>query len=151
MFLSRTSRIVFIVTLAAGVSRDPLYAQGQPSPQITVDPATGLADGQTVAVSGTGFQADQDVALVECGAEVTTPPFIGATCTYYTVSVRTDAEGNFGPVNFTVTTAITGARWAKGHYIPASHTCAATEDCYVHAFSLSRGLRSANRHLGFAE
>jgi len=151
MRLSRAGVVVLSITVVAGVSGDSLRAQGKPDPQVTVDPNTDLTDGGTVNVSGTGFQSDQDVGLIECGAEVTTPPFIGATCSFYSVTVRTDADGNFGPVAFTVSTTVTGTRWSKGHSIPSSHTCEPTGDCYVHAFSLSKGLRSANQHLGFAE
>jgi opacity protein-like surface antigen len=139
--------VVAVFTL--GLAQSGAHAQGAPSPQVTVVPDTALVDGQTVMVSGTGFQSDQGVQIVECGAEMTEPPFIGATCSYYSVGTQTDADGNFGPVSFTVTTSITGSRWVKGHYIPANHDCAPTGDCYVHVYSTSRGLRSANHGLAF--
>ncbi len=146
-------RFAFIAVVGllvtGGLAQTGVYGQGRPNPQITVVPDTGLVDGQTVAVSGSGFLPDQNIQIIECGAEVTTPPFIGATCTDYLVGVKIDADGNFGPVNFTVTTSITGSRWEKGHYIPATHQCEATGDCYIHAYATTRAARSANAHLGF--
>jgi len=137
--------------MVGGLTQTRAYGQGKPNPQLTVVPDTGLVDGQAVAVSGTGFQPDQNIQIVECGAEVTTPPFIGATCGDYSVGMKTDADGNFGPVNFTVTTSITGSRWVKGHYIPATHECEPTADCYVHAYATTRAARSANGDLSFGE
>jgi hypothetical protein len=141
--------LAVVAVFALALAQSGAHAQGPLSPQVTVVPDTALVDGQTVTVSGTGFRPDQGVQIVECGAEMTEPPFIGATCSYYSVGIQTDADGNFGPVSFTVTTSITGSRWVKGHYIPANHDCAPTGDCYVHVFSTSRGLRSANHGLAF--
>lgn len=135
--------------MVVALTQTGAYGQGQPNPQITVVPDTGLVDGQTVAVSGTGFQPDQGIQMIECGAEVTTPPFIGATCSSYSVGLQADGDGNFGPVNFTVTTSITGSRWVHGHYVAAAHDCAPTADCYVHAYTTTRALRSANQGLSF--
>ena len=39
-----------------------------PPPSITVAPSTGLGDGQTVTVSGTGFVPDGPVGIIECGS-----------------------------------------------------------------------------------
>jgi Neocarzinostatin family len=135
--------------VVGGLTQPGAQSAGRPNPQVTVDPDTALADGQTVVVTGTGFQPDQNIQIIECGAEVTTPPFIGATCGDYLVGLKVDGDGNFGPVNFTVTTSITGSRWEKGHYIPATHDCAPTADCYLHAYSTTRAARSANGHISF--
>jgi neocarzinostatin family protein len=35
-------------------------------PALTVDPSTGLADGQTVTVTGTGFSANAEIGMAEC-------------------------------------------------------------------------------------
>ena len=152
------SFIRYVATLAViglltvgGLGRAPAYGQGRPNPQIAVIPDSDLADGQSVEVWGTGFQSNQEIALIECGAEVTEPPFRGAICGDYAVAAHADDDGNFGPVSFTVTTSITGSRWEKGKYIPAAHDCASTSDCYIHAYALTRALLSANGHLNFIE
>jgi len=151
-FRSRRFAVLAVASLATlGLVQSGAYGQGQPQPHIVVLPAAGLVNGQTVSVSGSGFQPNQGVALAQCGAEMMEPPFIGAVCTYntYSVVVQADADGNFGPVNFTVTTFVSGVKWVKGHYEPASHTCAPSGDCYVHAYSTTRAPRSANQHLAF--
>jgi hypothetical protein len=155
MIMPRTRSAIrrFVLLAAVGLLMGGLTQTGaygaEPNPQITVEPNTGLVAGQAVVVSGTGFQPYQKIQIIECGAAVTTPPFIGATCSDYSVGLQTDADGSFAPVSFTVTTSITGSRWVKGHYIPATHDCEPTADCYVHAYSTTRGLRSANGDLSF--
>ncbi len=153
--LSITRRFAFLaiagLLMVGGVTQARVAGAAPPNPQITVDPSTGLVDGQTVQVSGTGFQPDQQIQIIECGAEVTTPPFIGATCTDYSVGVQADADGSFAPVSFTVRTTIAGSKWVKGHYVPATHDCYPTSDCYVHAYTTTRAARAANQDISFAE
>jgi hypothetical protein len=56
-----------VVTLAfAGIGVFPGTGQAQ-SPTLTVNPQTGLSDGQTVTVTGTDVGAFPVVAVVECG------------------------------------------------------------------------------------
>lgn len=137
------------ILMVVGVTQGQAYGMGRPNPQITVDPNTGLVDGQTVMVSGTGFLPDQQVNIVECGAPNTEPPFIGATCTDYSVGVQIGPDGSFAPVGFTVATLIQGTKWVKGHYVPATHDCLQTSDCYVHAYAITRAFISANQDLSF--
>jgi Neocarzinostatin family len=129
----------------------PAGAAGKPNPEVTVTPNTGLVDGQMVVVSGTGFQ-EQLINLIECGgADLDAHPVIGPVCSDYAVTVRSDAEGNFEPVDFTVATIIVGTRYFHGnHLVAATHDCEPVDDCYIKAYSLTGGVRSATGSLSFA-
>jgi hypothetical protein len=62
----RLLRALLVVTLAfAGIGVFAGTAQAQPT--ITVNPNTGLSDGQVVTVTGTDVGAFPQVAVVECG------------------------------------------------------------------------------------
>jgi hypothetical protein len=61
-------------------------------PTLTVDPATGLVDGQSVSVTGSGFTPFSGVAMVECEAGATGP----AQCDLSSeLEVGTDGSGSF--------------------------------------------------------
>lgn len=124
---------------------------GRPNPQIVVTPNTGLVDGQVVSVSGSGYQ-EQAIAIIECGgADLNHRPVIGPVCSDYVVTVQSDADGNFPPVDFTVATTIVGTRYVHGNHLEsATHDCAPVDDCYIKAYSLTRGVRSGEQGLSFA-
>ena len=88
------------VAIADGPENFPF---GEP-PFVTVSPSDNLVDGQIVAVSGTEFPPSSVVVLTQCAAE---PPFpslpTNIVCsTLVGPEIRTDASGNFGPVNVPV-------------------------------------------------
>jgi len=119
---------------------------------ITVTPATGLADGQTVQVSGSEFLRNLELRIIECGPSQALPPtggMIGAICSDYSVAVTTDANGNFAAQDFTVSTLIQGSRWVHGHYVPVTYDCLANNDCHIHVFAPVRGIAGANQDLTF--
>lgn len=80
-------------------------ATGPAGPTVTVTPATGVKNGDTVSVSGTGFPASTAVNALECGADATTI----SDCDTSTVkSGTTDASGAFTGVMVTVHTGAVG-------------------------------------------
>jgi LPXTG-motif cell wall-anchored protein len=75
----------------------------QVAPTLVVTPATGLADGQTVEVGGSGFGAGSQVALGECRAGATSD----ADCSVAGALVATaDSSGAF-TAQFTVSRVLT--------------------------------------------
>ena len=63
-----------------------------PAPSVTVSPGTGLVDGQQVTVSGSGYNGDASVGLVQCPAGATSQDLCdGRTAT----SFSADAHGRF--------------------------------------------------------
>ncbi len=134
----------------------PLGAYGAepafPWGQITVTPSTGLADGQTVQVSGTDFLKNTELRIIECGPSQGIPPtggFVGAICTNYSVAVTTDADGSFAAQGFTVSAVIEGARWSHGHNVPATYDCTVANDCHIHVFAAVTGTGAANQDISF--
>ena len=137
------------LVLAGGVTA--AYA-GQPSPNITVSPDAGLADGQVVQVAATGFQAHQQVNVSECGG------FDAAgnhpVCTYstYYVDAETDSSGAVAPLSFTVKRAFSGTKYVQGaaNPVPASYDCAPANDCVIRVVSTTKGFRRADHPITFA-
>lgn len=120
---------------------------------ISVTPNTGLANGQTVQVSGSAFQKNLELRIIECGPTQPLPPqggFVEAICTDYSVAVTTDANGNFSAQDFTVSTVIQGSRREHGHSVPTTYDCLARNDCHIHVFAPIRGVASANQDLSFS-
>ncbi|MGZ4675216.1 MAG: neocarzinostatin apoprotein domain-containing protein [Acidimicrobiia bacterium] len=76
-----------------------------PPPPIAVSPTTGLTDGATVHVRGTGFPAHDLVAVILCTADATSPTAGCDLTTPFTFG-STDAAGTFGQ-DVTVHTTIT--------------------------------------------
>ncbi len=74
-------------------------------PVVTATPSTGLTDGQSITISGTGFTPDVQVAAAECGAGT-----VGTqSCDIGNVVYgQTDASGN-ASVTLTVHAALTTA------------------------------------------
>jgi hypothetical protein len=117
---------------------------------ITVAPSDELAPVQTVAVSGARFVSSKDIQIIQCSALLGTgargPQDV--VCTAATLTTA-DASGSFGPVSFDVARTFTGTTGGRDPQ-PATHTCAASEDCVVYAISVSTKLRFAFHHLSFA-
>lgn len=89
-------------------------------PAVTVTPATGVKDGDTVSVSGTGFPASQPtVYALECGG---TGGQADCDISTLNASGSTDASGSFGPISIKVHTGAVGDK-----------TCNAGDTCYIAA------------------
>jgi hypothetical protein len=121
---------------------------------ISVTPNTGLTDGQAVQISGSEFQKNGALRIVECGPSQQ-PPIKGggvsATCTNYSVDVTTDNNGTFPPQSFTVSTFIQGFTREHGHNVPATHDCLPANDCHIHVYAPVNGDASANQDISFSQ
>jgi hypothetical protein len=99
-----------------------------PEPTVSVSPATGLSDGQTVTVTGRGYSATASVGILQCPTDATAPD----QCDGRTAdSFSTDAAGRFTR-RLDVRRAITDA-----HDVVTD--CAVPDACavisvYVHGF-----------------
>jgi hypothetical protein len=145
----RSSVALAAIGLLFTVSANASHADST-DPQITVAPSSGLADGDMVQVSGTGFQ-QQDIKVIECGGgDVNAHPAVGKVCTTYSVTVSSDAAGNFGPVAFRVASEIDGSQYTDGHHkVPATYDCTVANDCLIRAYALTRANWSAEQQITF--
>lgn len=82
---------------------------------LVVSPSTGLADGQSVTVSGSGLSASSTGAIVECSTATLQPTVavlgnkIPVSCTNPLAAIRTtDGSGNLSSSSFTVHTGVVG-------------------------------------------
>jgi Neocarzinostatin family len=89
-----------VVGVASAAHRSP-----RTGPTVMVAPDTGLTNGQTVMVSGSGFNASESVYVLQCMAN----PTGQADCNVGgVVPATTDASGNLPSTSFTVTTGVYG-------------------------------------------
>jgi hypothetical protein len=98
--------VATIATVAIGIGVAPVVAHAAAAPAIVVTPRTGLASGQTLHVTGSGFAAKQDVAGVECLRGAKDP----SACDLGNVAfVTSDANGGFTTTFVAHRTLLTGA------------------------------------------
>lgn len=87
-------RVVAVAAMAAATAGAamPAAAGAATAPQLVVEPSTGLLDDQHVTVTGSGFPAGVQVAVVQCDASDTTD----AGCDFVTAKDGiTDEDGTF--------------------------------------------------------
>jgi hypothetical protein len=85
------------------------FAAAPAGPTVTVTPATGVKDGDTVTLSGTGFAASTGLFAVECAGSGSGPPPAQADCDLGTLTTSTtDATGAFSGVKIVVHTGAVG-------------------------------------------
>ena len=81
-----------LLSAAAGLTAVAALSACTPVPTVSVSPATGLVDGQTVTVTGSGYGASASVGILQCPADATAPDLCdGRTAD----SFSTDASGGF--------------------------------------------------------
>jgi hypothetical protein len=97
--------------------------------QLTVSPTTGIADGQNLTVTGTGFPAGTAVFVVECAKSVTTHSCDIADAQKATV----DSKGNVA-ASLPARRTFTGADPATGAPTGAVD-CATAPGCVITAAS----------------
>ena len=92
---------------AASADSPENFPLGGP-PFVTVSPSSNLTDGQMVAVSGTGFPASSVIVLSQCAVAPPIPesPQQVVCSTIVGPEIRTDASGNFGPINIPVSEVV---------------------------------------------
>jgi hypothetical protein len=107
-------------------------AAAQEEPSISVAPSTGLADGQTVTVSGGPFPALVGAVVAQCAEPVDqTVESVVSRC-QFSFEARFDAEGNLVPASLTVHEIITSV----GGPLPGGSTTfdCTVDDCSVGVF-----------------
>jgi hypothetical protein len=111
-------------------------------PTLTVNPSSGLVDGQTVSVTGSGFSPYSGVAMVECQADATGP----AQCDLSSVlEVGTDGSGSFA-ATYTVSRIIEIANLENGN--EKARNCGAV-GCILGAADINNYSVAASSPLGF--
>lgn len=102
-----------LVLSGAGVLT--LAAEAGASGTLLVSPSTGLTDGQSVTVSGTGFTAGSTGAVIECSNATPQPTVtvlgnaVPVSCTNPLSGIHTTAgDGSLASTSFTVHTGVVG-------------------------------------------
>lgn len=148
--LKRSASVAALsLLLASGVTA--AYAS-PPSPQVTVTPDAGLADGQVVQVAATGFQSHQQVNVSECGGFDSNGNHPVCTYSTYFVNAESDASGNVAPLSFTVKRSFNGTRYVQNaaNPVPASYDCLPANDCIIRVVAINKGQRRADHSITFA-
>ncbi len=106
--LSGSDRGVAPITFAVSTTTTTAPA----GPAITVTPSTGLTNGESVSVSGSGFTPGDSVYVIECSATATTEA--GCNITGASGPVTIDAQGNLPATSYNVSTGQMGTAGTCG-------------------------------------
>jgi hypothetical protein len=106
-----------------------------PAPAVSVSPSTGLSDGQTVTVTGSGYSANSTVGIVQCPAGATSQDVCDGRTAQ---SFSADANGRYVK-SATVYEVITDAHGTVTDCGAAPGTCVVAS-VYIHGF---QGLATA--------
>ncbi|WP_173142142.1 enediyne antibiotic chromoprotein [Kibdelosporangium persicum] len=118
--------IVAILTGVAVFGGSP--AMAAPAPAITVDPTSGLTDGDRIAVYGSGFPAGQVIAVLQCNDPGHNPEKIACDLAGH-VTQPADAAGGF-IAKLTVHSSFDGVNLVTGE--PTGKVdCAVAPGCTV--------------------
>jgi hypothetical protein len=138
-FSGKLALKVGAVGVAAGAILVPAAAAHAAVPSITVTPNTGLADGDSVTVAGTGYTAGATIAVLECADA---PVTASTQCDLSAIATNTATAGTDG----TFTKSITVHTGMVG-----SGTCAAgSSTCAIVAGNEADQTESASSPLTFA-
>jgi hypothetical protein len=126
--LLRRAAVAAVSVTALGLPVFAAIASADPSPSITVSPSTGLVDGQSVTVTGTGYTDPGDPVWVGQCSNASDP----AVCDHelaHQVFVQVDGNGGF-TTTITVHETFQGATDANpGDPIPVD--CRVAPGCFV--------------------
>jgi len=106
-----------------------------PTPAVSVSPATGLSDGQTVTVTGSGYGSDASLGIVQCPAGATSQDLCDGRTAQ---SFSADANGGYVK-SATVYEVITDAHGTVTDCGAAPGACVVAS-VYIHGF---QGLATA--------
>ncbi|AQS65675.1 enediyne antibiotic chromoprotein [Streptomyces pactum] len=104
-------------------------APASAAPAVTASPGSGLSDGQSVTVTGTGFPAGAEVAVAQCRENT--------TCTDTLTRATVGADGGF-TAPYTVREQFTATDWSTGTGTPVTVDCG-TQQCQLVAYQESTG------------
>jgi hypothetical protein len=121
-------RAAAVLAASAGVIALSATTALAAGPSATVSPASGLASGQTVTVSGSGFPGGATIGAVECNT-FTDPATASCEVTDATTTAA-DAGGNFS-LQLKVVSSFSGVNPANGGQPAGQVDCAAGCTVYV--------------------
>jgi hypothetical protein len=111
----RASTAVALVVLAAALGGLALAAEAGASGTLLVSPSTGLTNGQSVTVSGSGFTASSTGGVLECNNDTSQPTVqvagnnVPVSCTNPLLHLKTtSSSGDLASFSFTVATGTVG-------------------------------------------
>ncbi|MEU4877623.1 enediyne antibiotic chromoprotein [Streptomyces sp. NPDC021608] len=122
------------VLAAFAVSASPASAAAA----VTASPSSGLTDGQTVTVTGTGFPAGSQVAVSQCREST--------TCTDALTRATVAADGSF-TASYTVHRQFTATDWSTGAGTSVTVDCA-VQQCQLVAYQDATGAVGAGISFG---
>jgi hypothetical protein len=123
--LTKTGMLGAAAVAALALSTGPASAAAA----VTASPSSGLADGQSVTVTGTGFPAGAEVAVSQCRENT--------TCTDALATVTVGADGSF-TAPYTVHKQFTATDWSTGTGTPVTVDCG-TQACQLVAYVEATG------------
>ena len=118
--LTKAGMLGSAVVAALAISTAPASA----APAVTASPSSGLADGQTVTVTGTGFPAGAEVAVSQCRENT--------TCTDTLAKATVGANGTF-TAPYTVRKKFAATDWSTGTATSVTVDCA-VQQCQLVAY-----------------
>lgn len=123
---SRLARAAAVVFCGAAAMLAAAPAADATAPAITVSPASGLSDGQSVSVTGGGFPAGESIAVVQCNA----PADPAQTSCNYADYVSTTADSS-GAVNASIVVRASFMGTNPGTGQPAGQVDCAAGPCTI--------------------
>ncbi|MFJ5265788.1 enediyne antibiotic chromoprotein [Streptomyces sp. NPDC088387] len=130
--LSQAGMLGAAAVAALAFSAGPASA----APAVAASPASGLSNGQTVTVTGTGFPAGSEVAVSQC-REAT-------TCTDSLTRATVGANGSFS-AQYSVRKSFTATDWSTGSTVTVD--CGA-QQCQLVAYLEATGAVGTNISFG---
>ena len=116
-------------TVLAAAAAAALLAAGPASADaaLSVTPAGGLSDGQSVNVTGSGYTAGTQVSITECST--------ATVCSGTAVTAEVAADGTF-TASYPVQKSFTGRDWSTGADVTVD---CATAQCQISAWEQGTG------------
>jgi hypothetical protein len=123
---SRVAKAAAVVFCGAAAMMVAAPAAHAAAPAITVTPASGLSDGQSVSIGGGGFPAGESIAVVQCNA----PSDPAQTSCNYADYVSTVADSS-GAVSASIVVRVSFTGTNPGTGQPAGQVDCAAGPCTI--------------------